>query len=115
MLISQTAHKSYSWTEFGEILASLEEQLKIHRISKITSVSPSAQVLTSALNHRILFDNKGKEFRIGLDNLIGLPDVVVTKYVHDDEDFQYPEPSVYFESLSVDVEYRMTKVTFPWE
>ena len=107
--------KSYSWEEFGEIVMVLSEQLKGKRISKLVSNGPLSHVLTEVLNRKVHFVSSGEEIVVGLDNLVGLPDVVVTKFVHEEDEFQYHEPEFYFDSITVDVENRLTKVTFPWE
>ena len=115
MYLKQSLYKTYSWTELGDIVTNLCDQLSNKRVSGLTSVNTESLILTEILRRKIHFDSKGDVLSVGLDNLTGLPDVVVTKFVHDEEEFQYHVPELFYDMLFVDVENRITKVTFPWE
>ena len=121
MFTEQTQQITYSWQEFGEIVRVLADS--IEESGLITRIAPSnrqstddfilAQIVAARLD--VDFDWLTSDgFKVGINNLSGEPDAVITKYTHSQEEFQYFEPAIFYDVSTVDEEHRIQKVVLPW-
>lgn len=118
MLTDKTLFWSYSWEEFGQIVAELSEQVNSSKMPTefVSLGDKNASVLSSALNARQrVFGEYGSPLTVALDNSSGLPDVVVTKFVHIEDQFQFHEPKFYYNTHTVEIENFMPKIVYPWQ
>lgn len=118
MLNKNTLFWSYSWEEFGQIVTELSEQVNSSTMPTdfVSLGDKNVDVLTTALRAKQrAFGEYGSPLTVALDNSSGLPDVVVTKFIHSEEQFQFHEPKFYFDTYTVDVENRFPKIVYPWQ
>lgn len=121
MITNSTMQVSYSWQEFGDIVTELSEKIYglNKRVDGLTCHDKRAFILAYSLceklNMTLFVESQPGTLDISLDNLIGKPDVVITFFSHEDEQFNlYHTPQLYHDTSTIDVEGRQQKIIFPW-
>lgn len=118
MLTARTRQISYSWEEFGNIVETLVATIEEKEFpSEFVAISKDKDlnVLVSAMNASLkIKPSKDKQIRVALNNVDNKADVVVICFTHTRDEFQLPQPSFYFDQITIDENDILTNIVYPW-
>lgn len=121
MFTNDTSVIYYSWEEIDDVISTIVEKLyyktSVEGLRYVGTKSAAfAHILSAKSEIPITMGGESDNvLLVALDNLNGTPDIVITEFVHDDDNFSYHVPEIAYETQPIDVEGRVQRIIFPWD
>lgn len=122
MFTQLTQQVFYSWDQFGLIVENLAERIESlnTHVTGLVCKDQKSFILAYALCEKLqvpLFSASiPGALEVSFDNLSGTPDVVITNFTHEEEQFNtFKEPKVYYATSKIDSNGNKQNIIFPWK